>query len=46
MRAAAERASSVPTEVWSLKGMHDAYSYVKEKSKWISPNMLYVPLSA
>ncbi|KAF8746234.1 hypothetical protein AX14_000033 [Amanita brunnescens Koide BX004] len=39
MRAAAERASSVPPEVWSLKGMHDAYSYVKEKSKWISPNM-------
>ncbi|KIL70652.1 hypothetical protein M378DRAFT_155592 [Amanita muscaria Koide BX008] len=39
MRAAAERASNVPTEVWSLKGMHGAYSYVKEKSKWISPNM-------
>ena len=45
MRAAAERASSVPPEVWSLKGMHDAYSYVKEKSKWISPNMSYVSMS-
>ena len=39
MRAAAERASNVPPAVWSLQGMHDAYSYVKEKSKWISPNM-------
>ncbi|KAK2461775.1 hypothetical protein APHAL10511_006238 [Amanita phalloides] len=39
MRAAAERASNIPPEVWSLKGMHDAYSYVKQKSKWISPNM-------
>ncbi|PFH54646.1 hypothetical protein AMATHDRAFT_52320 [Amanita thiersii Skay4041] len=39
MRAAAEHSPTVPPEVWKLKGMHSAYSYVKEKSKWISPNM-------
>ncbi|KAF8640486.1 hypothetical protein AX17_000149 [Amanita inopinata Kibby_2008] len=39
MRAAAERDSNVPPEVWTLKGMHGAYSFVKEKSRWISPNM-------
>ncbi|KAJ4486356.1 hypothetical protein J3R30DRAFT_3401935 [Lentinula aciculospora] len=39
MRAAAERSSSVPSEIWALKGMQPAYDYVKEKSAWIGPNM-------
>ncbi|KAF9443713.1 hypothetical protein P691DRAFT_737528 [Macrolepiota fuliginosa MF-IS2] len=39
MRAAAERSASVPPEVWDLKGMQGAYSFVKDKSKWIGPNM-------
>lgn len=39
MRAAAQSSPWVPPEVWALKGMQGAYSYVKEKSKWISPNM-------
>ncbi|THU94830.1 hypothetical protein K435DRAFT_860117 [Dendrothele bispora CBS 962.96] len=39
MRAAAERSPSVPPEVWALKGMQGAYDFVKEKSKWIGPNM-------
>ncbi|KAF9455707.1 hypothetical protein BDZ94DRAFT_1179413 [Collybia nuda] len=39
MRAATERSLSVPPEVWALKGMQGAYSFVKEKSKWIGPNM-------
>ncbi|TFY75882.1 hypothetical protein EWM64_g8127, partial [Hericium alpestre] len=39
MRAAASRSPSVPPEVWELKGMQAAYSYVKEKSTWIGPNM-------
>lgn len=39
MRAAAERSPSVPSEIWALKGMQGAYTYVKEKSKWIGPNM-------
>ncbi|KAF9068030.1 hypothetical protein BDP27DRAFT_1422267 [Rhodocollybia butyracea] len=39
MRAAAERSPSVPSEIWALKGMQPAYDYVKEKSKWIGPNM-------
>ncbi|KAG5644721.1 hypothetical protein DXG03_007850 [Asterophora parasitica] len=39
MRAAAEQSPSVPPEVWALKGMQGAYSYVKEKSKWVGPNM-------
>lgn len=39
MRAAAERSPSVPSEIWALKGMQGAYSFVKEKSKWIGPNM-------
>jgi tyrosine-protein phosphatase len=42
MRAAALCSPSVPPEVWSLKGMQAAYAYVKEKSKWIGPNMSYV----
>ena len=39
MRAAAQRSPSVPPEVWALKGMQAAYSFVKEKSKWVGPNM-------
>jgi tyrosine-protein phosphatase len=42
MRAAAKQSSSVPPEVWALKGYQGAYAYVKEKSKWIGPNMSYV----
>ncbi|KAF8898543.1 hypothetical protein BD779DRAFT_1484466 [Infundibulicybe gibba] len=39
MRAAAEHSSAVPPEIWALKGMQGAYSFVKEKSKWVGPNM-------
>lgn len=39
MRAAALRSPNVPSHVWELKGMQGAYSYVKEKSKWVGPNM-------
>lgn len=41
MRAAALQLPSVPPEVWALKsgGMHGAYAFVKEKSKWVGPNM-------
>ncbi|KAF7310653.1 Dual specificity catalytic domain-containing protein [Mycena chlorophos] len=39
MRAAAERSPSVPSEIWALKGMQGAYSFLKEKSKWVGPNM-------
>ncbi|OSX67637.1 hypothetical protein POSPLADRAFT_1064198 [Postia placenta MAD-698-R-SB12] len=39
MRAAAQRSPNVPSEVWSLKGMQGAYSFVKEKSNAIGPNM-------
>ncbi|KAJ7102209.1 hypothetical protein B0H15DRAFT_813690 [Mycena belliarum] len=39
MRAAAERSPSVPSEIWALKGMQGAYTFVKEKSKWVGPNM-------
>ena len=42
MRAAAQCSTAVPSEVWALKGMQSAYSYVKEKSKWVGPNMSYV----
>lgn len=42
MRAAAQRSPNVPSEIWALKGMQGAYSYVKEKSKWVGPNMSYV----
>jgi tyrosine-protein phosphatase len=42
MRSAALCSPSVPPEVWNLKGMQAAYAYVKEKSKWIGPNMSYV----
>ncbi|KAH9486754.1 Tyrosine-protein phosphatase pmp1 [Psilocybe cubensis] len=39
MRAAAERHTSVPPEVWSLQGMQGAYTFVKEKSPHVGPNM-------
>ncbi|KAJ7462672.1 hypothetical protein B0H11DRAFT_1871068 [Mycena galericulata] len=39
MRAAAERSPTVPSEIWALKGMQGAYTFVKEKSKWVGPNM-------
>ncbi|KAF8649717.1 hypothetical protein AX16_005489 [Volvariella volvacea WC 439] len=39
MRAAHERSQSVPPEVWALKGMQGAYNFVKEKSRWVGPNM-------
>ncbi|KAK0208567.1 hypothetical protein DFS33DRAFT_1304346 [Desarmillaria ectypa] len=39
MRAAAERSPNVPPEIWALKGMQPAYDFVKQKSKWIGPNM-------
>jgi len=42
MRAAAQSSTAVPSEVWAIKGMQDAYSYVKQKSKWVGPNMSYV----
>jgi tyrosine-protein phosphatase MSG5 len=45
MRAAATSSPSVPEEVWALKGMHAAYAYVKQKSRWVGPNMSYVPPS-
>ena len=39
MRAAALRSTSVPPEVWALKGYQQSYSFVKNKSKWVGPNM-------
>ncbi|EIM83344.1 uncharacterized protein STEHIDRAFT_83382 [Stereum hirsutum FP-91666 SS1] len=39
MRAAATKSASVPPEIWALKGMQGAYTYVKEKSPWVGPNM-------
>jgi tyrosine-protein phosphatase len=39
MRAAAEHSRHVPPEVWALKGMQGAYSFVKEKSPCVGPNM-------
>ncbi|KAI0257512.1 hypothetical protein BJV78DRAFT_1278022 [Lactifluus subvellereus] len=39
MRAASLRSPSVPQEVWDLKGMQAAYAYVKQRSKWVGPNM-------
>ncbi|KAH8835339.1 dual specificity phosphatase [Flagelloscypha sp. PMI_526] len=41
MRWAAEQSSLVPADVWTLKGMSGAYDYVKERSKWIGPNMSF-----
>ncbi|KAI0001981.1 hypothetical protein BJV77DRAFT_970572 [Russula vinacea] len=42
MRAAFLRSPWVPEEVWDLKGMQAAYTYVKQKSKWVGPNMLLI----
>ena len=39
MRAAATRSPLVPPQVWELKGMQAAYSFVKEKSRHVGPNM-------
>ncbi|KAI0274689.1 hypothetical protein BC834DRAFT_815702 [Gloeopeniophorella convolvens] len=39
MRAASLRSPSVPQEIWDLKGMQAAYAYVKQRSKWVGPNM-------
>ncbi|KAF9569747.1 hypothetical protein CPC08DRAFT_701630 [Agrocybe pediades] len=39
MRAAAEKHPSVPPEVWALPGMQGAYTFVKEKSPHVGPNM-------
>jgi tyrosine-protein phosphatase len=41
MRAAALSGASTFPEIRALKGggMHAAYAYVKEKSKWVGPNM-------
>ncbi|KAL4068220.1 hypothetical protein V8B97DRAFT_1873472 [Scleroderma yunnanense] len=39
MRAAATRSPLVPPHVWELKGMQAAYSFVKEKSRHVGPNM-------
>ncbi|KDR85175.1 hypothetical protein GALMADRAFT_54089 [Galerina marginata CBS 339.88] len=39
MRAAAEHHTSVPPEVWALPGMQGAYSFVKQKSPHVGPNM-------
>jgi len=40
MRAASLHSPWVPQEVWDLKGMQPAYTYVKQKSNCIGPNML------
>jgi len=42
MRAAAERRSSVPPDIWALRGMQAAYDFVKVKSPCVGPNMSYV----
>lgn len=41
MRAAANAGPDTPPEIAALKGggMHAAYAFVKEKSKWVGPNM-------
>ncbi|GJJ08736.1 hypothetical protein Clacol_002955 [Clathrus columnatus] len=41
MRAAHSNSPSIPPEVLALKsgGMHASYAFVKEKSKWVGPNM-------
>ncbi|KAG6333610.1 hypothetical protein ID866_5481 [Astraeus odoratus] len=39
MRAAATRSPLVPPEVWELRGMQAAYSFVKDKSRHVGPNM-------
>ncbi|KAF8507062.1 hypothetical protein F5888DRAFT_1798259 [Russula emetica] len=42
MRAASLHSPWVPQEVWDLKGMQPAYTYVKQKSNCIGPNMLLI----
>jgi tyrosine-protein phosphatase len=44
MRAAEYGGPNVPADVLALrgKGMQAAYTYVKNKSKWVGPNMSYV----
>ena len=41
MRASMPRDGvEVPEDLKSVQGgMHNAYAYVKEKSKWVGPNM-------
>ncbi|KAH9982514.1 protein-tyrosine phosphatase-like protein [Lactifluus volemus] len=39
MRAASLSSPWVPQDVWNLKGMQAAYAYVKQRSKWVGPNM-------
>ncbi|KAG6381344.1 phosphatases II [Boletus reticuloceps] len=39
MRAAATRSPNVPPDVWELRGMQAAYSFVKDKSRHVGPNM-------
>lgn len=39
MRAAATHSPTVPPDVWELKGMQAAYSFVKDKSRHVGPNM-------
>lgn len=39
MRAAATRSPNVPPHVWDLKGMQAAYTFVKDKSRHVGPNM-------
>jgi tyrosine-protein phosphatase len=41
MRAAVSSDPAISSDIAALKGggMHAAYAYAKEKSKWIGPNM-------
>jgi len=45
MRAAELGGPNVPADILGLRGqgMQAAYTYVKNKSKWVGPNMSYVP---
>ena len=47
MRAAELGGPNTPADVLALRGqgMQAAYTYVKNKSKWVGPNMSYVPIS-
>jgi len=42
MRAAAQQSPQVSPQVWALKGMQGAYSFVKEKSPCVGPNMYLI----
>ena len=46
MRAAELGGPNVPADILALRGqgMQAAYTYVKNKSKWVGPNMSYVPI--